>query len=164
MTFFNTLKFEEQGIYDAIERLGSLVARIILAPLEECAYVYFSHNINRDLSAAEQKPENMKVHRRLSSVQGIGPLQTATQMLHGLLRATAILGGLVCVFGTAYSYMALRLYGGEQLATPVGQLHVFFTSLSSLLLCRSSATARVQLLHTATGAERHLRVLYVCYV
>ena len=70
MTFFNTLKFEEQGIYDAIERLGSLVARIILAPLEECAYVYFSHNINRDLSAAEQKPENMKVRRQLRVCRG----------------------------------------------------------------------------------------------
>lgn len=70
MTFFNALQFEEQGIYDAIERLGSLVARIILAPLEECAYVYFSQNINRELSAVEQKSENMKVSGELGDVQG----------------------------------------------------------------------------------------------
>lgn len=85
-------------------------------------------------------------------------------MLHGLLRATAILGGLVCVFGTAYSYMALRLYGGEQLATSVGRLFKCTIPLQSLLSYRCPATTCVQFLCTATGAKRYFRVLHVCYV
>uniref|UniRef100_A0A914XLD4 Protein RFT1 homolog n=1 Tax=Plectus sambesii TaxID=2011161 RepID=A0A914XLD4_9BILA len=55
MTFFNVISFGEQAVYDAIERLGSLVARIVLAPLEESAYVYFSQNIKRHLSADKQE-------------------------------------------------------------------------------------------------------------
>jgi oligosaccharide translocation protein RFT1 len=55
MSAFDVLTFDEQGVYDAVEKLGSLVARIILAPLEESAYVHFTRNIDRTKSAGEQE-------------------------------------------------------------------------------------------------------------
>lgn len=55
MSVFDVLSFDEQGVYDAIEKLGSLVARIVLAPLEESAYVHFTRNIDRTKSASEQE-------------------------------------------------------------------------------------------------------------
>lgn len=43
-----------QGVYDVITNLGALVARIIFAPLEESAYVYFSLNIKRGTTVEHQ--------------------------------------------------------------------------------------------------------------
>uniref|UniRef100_A0A914CXN1 Protein RFT1 homolog n=1 Tax=Acrobeloides nanus TaxID=290746 RepID=A0A914CXN1_9BILA len=48
MSFTNLLTLKQQAVYDAVERLGSLVARIILAPLEESASNYFQANLKRE--------------------------------------------------------------------------------------------------------------------
>lgn len=36
------------AVYDAVEKVGSLVARIVLAPLEEMCFAYFSNAINKN--------------------------------------------------------------------------------------------------------------------
>ena len=100
MTVFDALTFAEQGVYDAIEKLGSLVARIVLAPLEESAYVYFTRNIDRRVRAAEQDGER---------------LRTATSVLRNLLHCTAVMGLVVCTFGMSYAWLALYVYGGANL-------------------------------------------------
>lgn len=42
------------GIYDIIHNLGSLVARIVFAPLEESAHTFFSLNIRRGAPIHQQ--------------------------------------------------------------------------------------------------------------
>lgn len=41
------------AVFDAVDRLGSLVARIVFAPLEHSAYLYFSANLRRTTSAKD---------------------------------------------------------------------------------------------------------------
>ncbi|KIH61291.1 hypothetical protein ANCDUO_08442 [Ancylostoma duodenale] len=36
------------AVYDAVEKVGSLVARIVLTPLEEMCFAYFSNAINKN--------------------------------------------------------------------------------------------------------------------
>ena len=42
------------AVYDAIEKLGSLVARIVLAPLEESCYADFSRRISQSSKVFER--------------------------------------------------------------------------------------------------------------
>ncbi len=43
-----------KGIFDAIDRLGGMIARIVLAPLEETIGVYFSQNLKRAITIKNQ--------------------------------------------------------------------------------------------------------------
>uniref|UniRef100_A0A0N4WT11 Protein RFT1 homolog n=1 Tax=Haemonchus placei TaxID=6290 RepID=A0A0N4WT11_HAEPC len=47
MTFTELLSLKSQAVYDAVEKVGSLVARIVLAPLEEMCFAYFSNTVNQ---------------------------------------------------------------------------------------------------------------------
>ncbi|CAD5218479.1 unnamed protein product [Bursaphelenchus okinawaensis] len=102
MTFTKQLSLTEQAVYDAIERLGSLVARIILRPLEESCAVYFSAHLKRT--------ETLIVPRKL------------TEVFLALLRALFTLGLVVCVFSIPYSSLAVNIYGGELLKQNRGAL------------------------------------------
>lgn len=42
------------AVYDAVERLGSLVARIAFAPAEHSAYLFFSSSLERTRTVTEQ--------------------------------------------------------------------------------------------------------------
>jgi len=54
MTFFNTLKFDQQGVYDIVNNLGSLAARFLFKPIETSAYFYFSQLVQREVSIETQ--------------------------------------------------------------------------------------------------------------
>lgn len=54
MTFFNTLKFDQQGVYDIVNNLGSLAARFLFKPVESAAYFYFSQLIQREVPIKNQ--------------------------------------------------------------------------------------------------------------
>lgn len=54
MTLFNTLKFDQQGVYDIVNNLGSLAARFLFKPVETSAYFYFSQLIQREVSIKMQ--------------------------------------------------------------------------------------------------------------
>lgn len=54
MTFFNTLKFDQQGVYDVVNNLGSLAARFLFKPVESAAYFYFSQLVQREVSINTQ--------------------------------------------------------------------------------------------------------------
>lgn len=54
MTFFNTLKFDQQGIYDVVNNLGSLAARFLFKPIETAAYFYFSQLVQREVPIKAQ--------------------------------------------------------------------------------------------------------------
>lgn len=54
MTMFSLLSFADQGVFDIVSNLGSLVARFLFLPLEESSYLLFSHSITRGLPADKQ--------------------------------------------------------------------------------------------------------------
>lgn len=54
MTLFNTLKFDQQGVYDVVNNLGSLAARFLFKPVETSAYFYFSQLVQREVSIKKQ--------------------------------------------------------------------------------------------------------------
>lgn len=55
MTFLNVLNFGDQGVYDIVNNLGSLVARLIFQPIEESFYIFFAKVLEREKDATLQK-------------------------------------------------------------------------------------------------------------
>ncbi|EDO41402.1 predicted protein [Nematostella vectensis] len=101
MTLFQALTFAEQGIYDVINNLGSLVARCVFMPIEESYYTFFSHVLSRGKLAKDQPGESAKM---------------AAQALELVLKFAVLVGMTILVFGYAYSYLLLDIYGGSMLS------------------------------------------------
>ena len=56
MTIFGVLSFADQGVYDVIQNLGSIVARFVFLPLEDAGYLYFTQLLVRGKTVQEQDP------------------------------------------------------------------------------------------------------------
>ncbi|KRZ78933.1 Protein RFT1 -like protein [Trichinella papuae] len=145
MTFFNLLNFRDQGVFDVVSNLGSLVARIVLAPLEENAYIYFSQHLIRGM------PEEFAiVHDTFSN----------------LLKLVSLIGLTSVVFGQAYSYPLLKLYGGRSLIIASGpsllrmySFYVFLIALNGITECFMFSIMRL------IEVDRHkLWLFYFCLV
>lgn len=107
MTIFKVLTFAEQGVYDIINNLGSLVARCVFMPIEESYYTFFAHILTRGKSASEQSQEAAK---------------TAAEVLEVILRLMVLIGITILIFGYSYSYLLLDIYGGATLSSGEGRL------------------------------------------
>lgn len=55
MTFLNVLSFGDQGVYDIVSNLGSMVARFIFWPIEESFYIFFAKVLERGCDVEKQK-------------------------------------------------------------------------------------------------------------
>lgn len=55
MTFLNVLSFGDQGVYDIVNNLGSMVARFIFLPIEESFYIFFAKVLERGRNVSTQK-------------------------------------------------------------------------------------------------------------
>ncbi|GMR50336.1 hypothetical protein PMAYCL1PPCAC_20531 [Pristionchus mayeri] len=106
MTFTRLLTLPQQAVYDSIERLGSLISRLLLAPLEESSFAYFSNAINNAKTSAFK--QNTDSHDVL--------VRTFT----ALLRDIILCGLVVSVFGVPYSGVAVSIYGGQMLVANGG--------------------------------------------
>ncbi|XP_065188096.1 protein RFT1 homolog [Sycon ciliatum] len=105
MTFFRALTFQEQGIFDTIANLGSMVARFVFMPIEESYSVFFTTTLQRGLVADQQPPAVVK---------------TASSALSVLLKFVFLVGLIIVVFGWSYSYLLLMIYGGDKLTASPG--------------------------------------------
>ncbi|PAV73725.1 hypothetical protein WR25_04648 isoform A [Diploscapter pachys] len=101
MTFTQLLSLKQQAVYDSVERLGSLVARIALAPIEELASAYFSSVLQ---SSSKVFKNNTK------------SFDDAVSVLSNILYVMNLSGLIVCAFGLSYAKIAVTLYGGSLLA------------------------------------------------
>jgi len=54
MSLFNLVSYKDQGIFDIINNLGSLLPRLIFSTLEESAYVYFQQTLSRTKTTYDQ--------------------------------------------------------------------------------------------------------------
>lgn len=100
--------FSILAVYDAIDRLGSLVVRIILRPLEESCAVYFSSHFKRNQTS-------------------ILPAKLV-DLLMALIRLLLTLGLVIWVFSIPYSKLAVAIYGGRWLwgfLKVLADLHIF---------------------------------------
>ncbi|KAL6739824.1 hypothetical protein Aduo_013232 [Ancylostoma duodenale] len=100
MTFTELLSLKSQAVYDAVEKVGSLVARIVLTPLEEMCFAYFSNAINKNSKMFMKSTES---HDSL--------VENFSITLH----VASVVGIVVSVFGIPYSPLAVFLYGGHLL-------------------------------------------------
>ncbi|KJH44773.1 Rft protein [Dictyocaulus viviparus] len=100
MTFTELLSLKSQAVYDAVEKVGSLVARIVLAPIEEMCFAYFSNAIH----------QNSKVFDRSTDTYD-SLVNNFTTILH----VTSVVGLVISVFGLPYSPLAVSVYGGNLL-------------------------------------------------
>ncbi|XP_040263022.1 protein RFT1 homolog [Bufo bufo] len=125
MTFMNVLSFGDQGVYDIINNLGSLVARLIFLPLEESFYVYFSKVMERGKNVKSQRKEEMSA---------------ASEVLESLLKLVTLIGLVILAFGYAYSQLALDIYGGSLLSAGSGPVLLRVYCLYVLLLAINGVT------------------------
>uniref|UniRef100_A0A674MZI3 Protein RFT1 homolog n=1 Tax=Takifugu rubripes TaxID=31033 RepID=A0A674MZI3_TAKRU len=105
MTFLNVLSFGDQGVYDIINNLGSMVARFIFLPIEESFYIFFAKVLERGCDVRRQKQEEVAM---------------AAEVLECLLKLVLVIGLVIAVFGYAFSHLALDIYGGSLLSSGAG--------------------------------------------
>ncbi|XP_043569060.1 protein RFT1 homolog isoform X3 [Chiloscyllium plagiosum] len=105
MTFLNVLNFGDQGVYDVVNNLGSLVARFMFLPIEESFYVFFVKVLERGKDIGHQKQEDVSM---------------AANVLEMLMKLMMLIGLTITVFGYSYSHLALNIYGGSMLSLGPG--------------------------------------------
>jgi len=107
MTIFSVISFADQGVYDVINNLGSLAARFVFLPIEDSAYLLFTQSLTRGRKIKEQDPDMA---------------QFSSLVLESLLKGVSLLGLTILVFGYAYSYLLLDIYGGDILSSGSGPM------------------------------------------
>ncbi|XP_061543966.1 protein RFT1 homolog isoform X2 [Phycodurus eques] len=125
MTFLNVLSFGDQGVYDIVNNLGSMVARFIFLPIEESFYIFFAKVLERGRDVKSQKQEDVGV---------------AADVLQCLLKLVLVIGLIIAVFGYAYSGLALDIYGGSLLSSGAGPSLLQCYSCYVLLLAVNGVT------------------------
>lgn len=125
MTFLNVLNFGDQGVYDIVNNLGSMVARFLFMPIEESFYVFFAKVLERGRDVQHQKKEEVSM---------------AANVLECLLKLVLLIGLVITAFGYSYSYLALDMYGGELLSSGTGPSLLRYYSVYVLLLAINGVT------------------------
>ncbi|XP_071375133.1 man(5)GlcNAc(2)-PP-dolichol translocation protein RFT1 [Centroberyx affinis] len=125
MTFLNVLSFGDQGVYDIVNNLGSMVARFIFLPIEESFYVFFAKVLERGRDVRSQKQEEVAI---------------VAEVLESLLKLVLVIGLIITVFGYAYSHLALDIYGGSLLSSGAGPTLLRCYSSYVLLLAVNGVT------------------------
>ncbi|XP_041638979.1 protein RFT1 homolog isoform X1 [Cheilinus undulatus] len=125
MTFLNVLSFGDQGVYDIVNNLGSMVARFIFLPIEESFYIFFAKVLERGRDVRSQKQEEVSI---------------AAEVLECLLKLVLVVGLIITVFGYAYSHLALDIYGGSLLSSGAGPTLLRCYSCYVLLLAVNGVT------------------------
>ncbi|RVE73238.1 hypothetical protein OJAV_G00048770 [Oryzias javanicus] len=125
MTFFSVLTFGDQGVYDIVNNLGSMVARFVFLPIEESFYIFFANILERgrDVHRQEQEAASM-----------------AAEVLECLLKLVVVIGLIITVFGYGYSHLALDIYGGSLLSSGAGPVLLRCYSCYVLLLAVNGVT------------------------
>lgn len=134
MTFLNVLSFGDQGVYDIINNLGSMVARFIFLPIEESFYIFFAKVLERGRDVKSQK--QVRVVDVTANTWSLldccwftsccrfcfqEDVAIAAEVLECLLKLVLVIGLIITVFGYAYSHLALDIYGGALLSSGAGK-------------------------------------------
>jgi oligosaccharide translocation protein RFT1 len=107
MTFLGVLSFSEQGVYNVINNLGSLIPRFLFAPIEETFFTYFAGLVGQGDG---------------TRAVGRGKVDKAVETLRTLLTFVVLVSLVIAVFAQAYAATALHIYGGDVLSSGTGPL------------------------------------------
>lgn len=125
MTVFGVLSFGDQGVYDVISNLGSMVPRFVFLPIEESGRLFFSQSLLRGHDLNQQSEESIDI---------------ASKLLQHLLKIVSLIGSIIIVFGFSYSYLALDIYGGSVLSSGSGPLLLRWYCLYVLVIAVNGTT------------------------
>uniref|UniRef100_A0A158Q849 Protein RFT1 homolog n=1 Tax=Elaeophora elaphi TaxID=1147741 RepID=A0A158Q849_9BILA len=132
LAFTHFFSLSDQAVFDAVDKLGSLVARVIFAPLEHSAYLYFSTCLRRSTSAEDRIESDVK--------KGVNAMNS-------LLHIVIVVGTVIFVFAIPYSPLAVKVYGGAILVNNEGanilRLYCFYIiviAINGITECFAMAT------------------------
>ena len=132
MTFFNVLTYSEQGMYDVVNNLGSLCARIVFKPIEDGGYLYFSQTLIRNVPITDQDKTRVS---------------EAYRVVRLMIHFTFLISIIVLTFGFSYSKLFLLLYGGKSLSSYLGVnllrsycFYLLFLAVNGSAECFTAAT------------------------
>eukprot|EP00052_Salpingoeca_macrocollata_P023489 m.206538 g.206538 ORF g.206538 m.206538 type:complete len:362 (+) comp22044_c0_seq7:42-1127(+) len=135
MTVFGVLTFAEQGVYDIVNNLASMVPRFIFQPIEENYYTFFAALLDRDKSGGSSRA-NEELAARTYTV---------------LLKLVTLLGAIIMVFGRAYAFLLLDMYGGSLLSGGTGPalmrafcVYIVLLAVNGVTECFASASMNEQ--------------------
>lgn len=147
MTVFSVLTFAEQGVYDVVNNLGAMAARLLFAPVEESSYFYFAQMIDREKPLHQQAPQEVT---------------KASKVLSTLLKSLSLVGLIMLIFGFSYSHLLLRIYGGTTLTDGPGPNLMRAHFACVLLLGINGVTeAYVAAVMSSDQLDGHNRVMVV---
>ncbi|KAG2470416.1 SMBT1 protein, partial [Polypterus senegalus] len=143
MTFFNVLNFGDQGVYDIVNNLGSLVARFVFLPIEESFYIFFAKVLE---------------------------LAMASSVLESLLKLVLLIGLTIMVFGYAYSHLLLDIYGGSLLSSGSGPgllrvycLYVLLLAVNGVTECFTFAAMSKEEVDRYNFVMLALSICFLCF-
>uniref|UniRef100_A0A8C4XF20 Protein RFT1 homolog n=1 Tax=Erpetoichthys calabaricus TaxID=27687 RepID=A0A8C4XF20_ERPCA len=155
MTFFNVLNFGDQGVYDIVNNLGSLVARFVFLPIEESFYIFFAKVLERGKSIGHQKREEVAM---------------ASSVLESLLKLVLLIGLTIMVFGYAYSHLLLDIYGGSLLSSGSGPgllrvycLYVLLLAVNGVTECFTFAVMSKEEVDRYNFVMLALSICFLCF-
>lgn len=128
MTFLGVLSFSEQGVYNIVNNLGSLVARFLFAPIEETFFTYFAGKLN----AIDADPSALK--------KNVANVTEAAKTLQTLGTFVGLVSITIAVFAQPYSSLLLELYGGAWLSDGEGPLLLRTYAVYVVLLAANGLT------------------------
>nr|CDP96311.1 Bm7433, isoform b [Brugia malayi] len=120
LTFTNFFSLSDQAVFDAVDKLGSLVARVIFAPLEHSAY--FTYRFQTDVK------------------KGVNAMSS-------LLHIVILVGIVIFIFAIPYSSLAVKIYGGTVLISNSGanilrlySFYIIIIAINGIIECFAMAT------------------------
>ncbi|KAK7066633.1 Oligosaccharide translocation protein rft1 [Halocaridina rubra] len=105
MNFFPLISLSQQGVYQVVNNLGSLAARLVFRSIETAAYKYFARMLYRGKSIQEQDQVC---------------IAEVSKFFRSIFQNLILVSLVIIVFGWSYSRTLLQLYGGIQLSDSVG--------------------------------------------
>ena len=153
MTFFSVITFAEQGVYDVINNIGSLPARLVFQQIEESGYLLFTQKIDRQKPSSDQIPSD---------------LRDSSLYLKNFIKIMALLGLILFIFGYNYSELALLIYGGHKLSENLGtvllQWHCFyilFIAINGITECFTFAAMSSQQIDAFNRKMVNISVIFL---
>lgn len=98
--------FKILGVYEAIERLATIVVRIVLAPLEESAAIHFASQIRRCSERDKTSKTSISIIEEFLAI----------------VRIILLAGIVILAFAFPYAPIVVRIYGGRVLADTEGSV------------------------------------------
>lgn len=150
-----------QGIYGLVSNLGSLVVRTFFQPLEEAAFLAFSHS-SHNATISESNRRKLQISSSSSSITTTTAITKDVALLKALLQTALLLGCIGAAFAPAYSHLALLLGYSTRWANT--EAPIALAAYGLLLLPLLAVNGILEAYVHAVANERELYQANMCLV